>query len=156
AAACRTGGGPAAKAPTAPAPDFLQALSHQRRILLQRGDAGNLSLRREEVGRGGGDCDVAVGVKRASLQNGVLRRVLDSSGRPEVGGRPGSKCGAVSPVRTAAISGFEANAGAAEVNAVVDHLIPTPEAYLTARGVKFDLASDPKDPAVAAMMPPAG
>src|SRR5262249_29429044 len=74
----------------------------------------------------------------------------------EVGGKPGSKCGAVSHVRTAAISGFEANAGAAEVNAVVDHLIPTPEAYLTARGVKFDLASDPKDPAVAAMMPPAG
>jgi hypothetical protein len=140
----------------APAPDFLQALVGQRRVLVQRGDAGNLALRREDAGRAAAGCDVAVEVQRASLEKGTLRLVLEYIGAPEVGGKPGAKCGPVGHVRTATVSGFENGAAAADVNGVVDRLAPTPEAYLAARGVTFDLAADPKEPAVAAVVPPNG
>lgn len=138
-AACRTGGGPTAKAPTSPeTPPYVLALVGEHRILI--GGSGGRPIARKvgEAAPKPGPCDAAVEVRQASLEGGTLRLVVAYLGDVRVEGAApnrGKPC-AVQPETSATVAGLGADAPAVEQE--MNRVLPTPEAYLAAAGVSFD------------------
>src|SRR5262245_31217076 len=148
--------GPACKStapktrPVGPAPTGLAAVYvGQQRILVQHGDERQVSLQRKDLSRLQGGCDVAVEIKDAALEKGTLRLRLAHLGRVKVEGKPAgkSKCDETASEITLAVAGLEGDVGADGLEADVVRILPTPEAYLGARGVVLEASpDDPKAP----------
>jgi len=142
ASGCKSGG-PRTAGPAAPvAPAFLDSYVGQNRILLGQGDQRNVGVRAGDQ-RPSGDCDVAVGIERAAFDRGALRLSLSRLGRPRFdGGKPGKdSCGSMPAGITLTLSDLPGQE--AEVEAALARILPTPEAYLAARGVSFDQPLEP-------------
>ena len=139
------------KAPAAgPGTDFLRAYVGQQRILRFQGDRERVTVRKRDAPRLRGACDVAVEVKSAALDKGSPRLALETIGTPNTeSARP--RCGTVPPRITLALTGYERDA-AGVVAGRIEQVLPTPEQYLRAYGVTFDLAAAP-EPKVAASTP---
>jgi hypothetical protein len=118
----------------------------QQRILVHRGDDRRVSLARKDLAGLKGGCDVAVEIHAAAVAKGTLRLRLVHVGRVAVGGPRSRDTGCEKAVReiSVAVSGFEEDVSADALEADVVKLLPTPEAYLGARGVTFE--SSPDDP----------
>lgn len=141
-AGCRSGGGPAVRTTTEAPPEFVQSYVGQRRILLHTKDEVRVALSRADAARRSAACPTAVEVKRASLTGGVLQLDLDHVGRAAVTSRPdAAPCGAASATYAVAISGFAGGDGAEAAEESLAKLLPTPEAFLSGRGVSFDRAA---------------
>lgn len=138
AAACRTGAAPKPGAPSPASPDFIRASVGQTAILRYRGDERRWSLDRKSVERQSGACDVAVEVKDAALQKGVLQIRLEYLGQPRVEGKRGD-CRRQVPEIELRITGFRPDEPAEAVAPVVGRLLQSPEAWLAAHGIRFDL-----------------
>jgi hypothetical protein len=120
----------------------------QAGILRHRGDEAKWSLDRKAVERQSGSCDVAVEVKDAVFQKGVVQLRLEYVGQPR-SERGQSQCRRQMPEVALRITGFRPDEPAGAVTAVVGRLLETPEAWLTARGTRFDLPPS-GEPALAA------
>jgi hypothetical protein len=136
AAACRTAGPKAPVGGPAAAPDLVAPYVGQLRVLRHKGDERRLTVRPQE--RFGGDCDVAVRVRTVGFDKGTARFSLETLGLPNVSGR-GSVCRQVQPGMQLFVSGFAAQPSPEDVAARVDALLQTPDAFLRAKGVTFDL-----------------
>jgi hypothetical protein len=149
--ACRSGrpsGGTAG--PGGPAADPLKRYVGQGRVLAGRGDTVKLALKKSDAGRAGGGCDLAVQVRSASFDHGTAQFALDALGSPRVAGRAAPpRCKQAASQRSLRVTGFEAGASADELARTLDQVLLTPEAYLGARGGRFDLPAG-NDPDVAA------
>jgi len=150
--ACRSGApGAKAGAPTAP-PDLLRSFVGQTLILRHRGDDRTLGLKRGQLASLSGECDVVVEVRSADFERGTARLNLQMVGRPRLAkrGTRQERCGSDQPQILLTVSGFEAGASAADLQAALGEVIPTPEAYLRAHGITFDVPA----PAASAGAPP--
>lgn len=148
--ACRSGQGPSAGRPEAPAPPAeVQALVGQARILRHRGDEKRVSLKREDLTRLGGGCDAAVDVRQAALEGGTLRVSVAHVGRPNIASRPRTARGRVcEPAPDTTLTVTRVGSGEA-LAATLEALLPAPEQYLKMNGTPFDREPGPA-PAVGA------
>ena len=134
-AACKAGGPKAP--PGAPLPaNLLRPYEGELRILRHAGDQASVKVKVQE--RLGGDCDVAVRVRSAAFEKRTASLSLETIGLPNVNGQD-AKCKRLQPQVQLAITGFPAEPAASDVLAQVDERLQTPEAYLRAKGGKFDL-----------------
>ncbi len=141
---------PPVAGPAAPGvPEWVQAYVGQGLILRGQGSESKLSFARKDLGRAGGGCDVAVEVKQATLDKGVLRLGLITLGRVALEKKGASGCNSKQSGMQVAISGFAADAPAEAAQADVAKLLATPEAYLAASGVAFDRPAGPDPKQVA-------
>ncbi len=150
--ACRSGApGGKAGAPTAPA-DLLRSFVGQTRILRHRGDDKTVSLKRGQLASLSGECDVVVEVRSADFERGTARLNLQMIGRPRLAqrGTRQERCGSDQAQILLTVSGFDAGASAGDLQAALGEVLPTPEAYLRAHGIPFDLPA----PAASAAPPP--
>jgi hypothetical protein len=146
--ACRTGTGPTPKGPSAPRAEFIRSYVGQAAFLRYRGDQKQWSVDRKAAERQSGGCDVAVEVKDASFEKGIVQFRLESLGLPRVEGTR-SRCGRLAPAITLRITGFQPDESAQAVTPVIGRLLATPEALLAAHGIRFDLPPVAEQPLVA-------
>ena len=148
--ACRSGQGPAAPPPQAPAgAGLVQQLTGQSRILRHRGDQRRVTARADQLARLSGNCDAAVHVRDAALQGDTLRLTLTHVGRPRVAGRSGgSRRRSCLPAAETAVA-LSRVGGADALETALRTLVPTPEQYLRAQGTAFDRAPAEPEGAVA-------
>ena len=133
--------------PAGPRTDFLSSYVGQQRVLRYQADRERVVVRKKDPAQLAGACDAAVQVRSAVLQKGAPVLVLESLGAPNAEkARP--RCKAHPATITLSVTGYESDAPA-QVVARLDQIVPTPEGYLRAYGVPFDLASV-AEPAVAA------
>lgn len=126
------------RTPSAPRPDFIRSYVGQAGFLRHGGDHKQWSVDRKAVERQSGGCDVAVEVKAAAFQKGVVQLSLESLGQPRVEGKR-SQCGRMVPAITLRITGFAPDEPADAVTSAVGRLLVTPEALLAVHGIRFDL-----------------
>ena len=142
-------------APAAPA-DPVKGFVGQTLVLRHRGDAKTIGVKRAEVGSLTGECDVVVAVRAGAFERGTARLTLHTVGRPRVPRRGArqERCGDDRPEIVLAVSGFEPGASAADLEGVLGQVLQTPEAYLGARGLAFDLpaGSAPEKPTPEALV----
>ena len=133
-------------------PDVVRGYVDQLRILRHQAVEGArlLDAKRSLAG----ECDVAVRVRTAAFEKGSLRFGLETIGLPRDGGRP-ARCQRIQPEGRIALTGFGESLDPGTVAARVDALLQTPEAFLAAKGVPFDLASGPPPVEVASEEPDA-
>jgi hypothetical protein len=104
------------------------------RILRARADEKNVTV---DPRRGiSGPCDMAVKVRAARFEKGGAVFSLETVGRPKAGSHE-PRCRRVQPEILLRFGGL--GAGSADFAARVDAVLQTPEGYLAARGLKFDL-----------------
>lgn len=136
--ACRTGTAPTPRTPAAARPDFIRSYVGQTAFLRYGGDRKQWSLDRKAVERQSGGCDVAVEVKSAAFQKGVVQLGLESLGQPRLESKR-SQCDRMQSDITLRITGFQPDESAEAVTTAIGRLLQTPEALLAAHGIKFDL-----------------
>jgi hypothetical protein len=134
--ACKTAGPKAPPAGPAPLADLLRPYEGALRVLLHRGDEKALTLKAGESLTGA--CDIAVRVASVAFANGTARFTLETVGQPRVGERRAGRCKRLQPGMQLALTGFPAGPVTPEVTARIDEVLPTPEAYLKAKGTAFD------------------
>jgi|SRR5436309_7366443 len=135
------------KGPAVRPTDFLRGYVGQQRVLRFQADRTRLVVRRKDPAQLPGACDAAVDVRSARLEKGSPFLVLETLGTPGVE-RARSRCKTVPATITLNLTGFGADTPA-QVTARLDQLLPTPDGYLRAYGVAFDLPPA-GEPAVAA------
>jgi len=136
-----------AGAPAGPRADFVSGYAGQQRVLRFQADRERVVVRKKDPAQLSGACDAAVQVRSASLQKGAPVLVLESLGAPNAE-RARPRCRSFPPTITLTLTGYESDPPA-QVTARLDQILPTPEGYLRAYGVPFDVASA-AEPAVAA------
>lgn len=104
-------------------------------VLRHYGDEQSVSLRPGE--REAGDCDVIVRVRSVAFERGTARLSLLTLGLPIVKGRR-PRCGEPRSGMQLALEGFGGAPEASTVQARLDALLQTPEAYLASRRVDFE------------------
>jgi hypothetical protein len=139
------------KAPAAgPGSDFLRPYVGQLRVLRYQGDKARVEVRKKDAAQLPGACDVAVEVKSAALEKGAPRLVLETVGSPNTE-RARPRCTAYPSTITLTLTGYERDA-AGTVAGRLEQILPTPDQYLRAYGVTFDIPAG-AEPAVAASTP---
>jgi hypothetical protein len=148
-AGCRSAGPRTPTAATGPRVDTAAPLVGQMRIYRHRGDDARASVKRQDLRSLSGDCDVVVEVRQARVERGTATLALEMLGRPRVARRGArqERCGNDQPQLTLNVSGVDASSAAALESALAD-VLQTPEAYLRAHSVTFDLppSSAPQEP----------
>lgn len=124
-----------------PRPDALAGLVGQMLVLRHVGDAAKPALKRSDLASARGECDVVVKVREARFDRGTAVITMNMLGRPRVARRGAreERCGNDQPQTVLTVSGLEAGATSADLVAALGPVLQTPEAYLHARGVGFDL-----------------
>jgi hypothetical protein len=141
AAGCRSGQGPGAAAPSAPAAaGDVRQLVGQARILRHRGHEKKVSLRGDDVRTLAGGCDVAVEVRQAALDQGTLKLALAHVGQPRGASQSRSRRRGCVPAREATLTLTRVGNDAA-LRSALAAVLPTPEEYLAAMGTRFDRAA---------------
>jgi TonB family protein len=133
--ACRTAG---PQAPPVPAtlPEPLGEYVGEIRVLAHRGDEQTVEAGSEDALAGG--CDVAVQVREVAFENGTARFSLDTIGLMRVRGRA-AECERARPGLLLLVDGLTEGGDPSEARPRVDRVLLTPEHYLGAKGITFDL-----------------
>jgi hypothetical protein len=137
---CRSAG-PARPQATGPArTDPLAGWVGETRILRHRGDQGKWSVKQQDLRSASGQCDVAVEVRQARFDRGTAAFTLETIGRPRLARRGArqERCADDQPQIAFSVSGFDAGASSANVEAGLAGVLQTPEAYLKANAVAFE------------------
>jgi hypothetical protein len=122
----------------------------QTRILRHRGDARKVAVKWQELQSVSGECDVAVQIREARVEKGIGRLAVETLGRPGLARTAGRERCRERPAQVLlTVSNFKGDASSGELEAALGALLPTPEAYLKAHGVPFDMPSAPQPSAVA-------
>jgi hypothetical protein len=146
--ACRTSQPTRPGAPL-PAPDVVRPYVGQTLLLLYRGDDQKWTVDRKTIEKQAGSCDVAVFVRDASFDKGTAQLLLEYLGQPRTE-KWRSKCRKPVHAITLRVTGFGAGDSEAAVRSAVGRLVATPEAWLGARGDRFDFPPGPGEPKVVA------
>ena len=147
---CRSGG-PVAPRQAGPArPDPLAGWVGRTAILRHRGDQGKWTVKRQDLRSAAGTCDVAVEVRQARFDRGTAVLTMDMIGRPRLPRRGArqERCGDDQPQITVSVTGFAPAAPTAELDAALADVLHTPETYLKAYAVAYELPA-PVAPEVA-------
>lgn len=147
---CRSGG-PVAPRQVGPArPDPLTGWVGRTVILRHRGDQGKWTVKRQDLRSAAGTCDVAVEVRQARFDRGTAVLTMDMIGRPRLPRRGArqERCGDDQPQITVSITGFAPGAPTPELDAALAEVLHTPETYLKAYSVAYELPA-PAAPEVA-------
>jgi len=150
--ACKTAGPKAPPAAPTPLPDLLRPYESALRVLPHKGDERTLTLKVGESLKGA--CDIAVRVRSVAFDSGTARLALETVGLPRVGERHVT-CKRLEPGIQLALTGFAPGPVTPDVTARIDEVLPTPEAYLRAKGTAFDRPSGDAPPEVASQLPDA-
>jgi hypothetical protein len=133
--ACKTAGPKGPPSPPTPLSPLLRPYEGALRVLPHRGNERALTLK---AGAGlTGDCDVAVRIRSVAFDNGTARFALENLGLPRVGERR-VKCKRLEPGTKLVLTGLPPGSVTPDVTARIDEVLPTPEAYLRAKGTAFD------------------
>jgi hypothetical protein len=133
--ACKTAG-PSAPAGPATLPAPLADYEGEVRILPSGGDQKEVELRAGQAPTG--SCDLAVHVRQVAVDEDRVRFSLDTVGLPKVKGRAAA-CKGARPGILLTLRGLVGNDDPDAVRAGVDAVLQTPDAYLSSKGVAFDL-----------------
>jgi TonB family protein len=133
--------------------EFLHSLIGQKLILRHVGDQTGTKVKKKDLAKVKGDCDEAVQVRDATWKQDSARFKLEDIGTPQVQGAQNS-CKRVQDGQDLEISKFDANESVETLSASVGQILQTPEQYLAARGVNFDLPLAPDDAPVSKAPPP--
>jgi len=132
--ACKTAG-PRTPPGAAVLPAPLGEYPGELRILRHVGDDRTVKVKPGE--RRTGSCDVAVHIRVVTFEKGTARFSLDTIGLPKADGQA-PRCPRAQPGLALLVEGLE-GVDASEARTRVDEMLQTPEAYLKAKGVTFDL-----------------
>ncbi len=136
--ACRPARGPQAGPAPSLMADLARSYQGQARILPGLGEKAKISWSRGAA-LAKGACDVAVLITSVRLDKGVARFTLEPIGLPRIETRTAPKCDKPPREYALSISGLDARGSLADLSAVIDRLLVTPETYLAERGVTFSL-----------------
>jgi hypothetical protein len=122
-------------------PDVLAGYVGQRLVLRHVGDAAKSTVKRSELASVRGECDVVVQVRQARFDRGTAVLTMSMLGRPRMARRGAreERCGNDQPQAVLTVSGLDAAASTADLEAALAPMLQTPEAYLRARGLAFDI-----------------
>lgn len=112
-------------------------------ILYGLGERKEINLKKDQLAKAGGTCDIAVRVVQGFVEKGEVRMQLLSIGRPDIPGQPRRACGQTPDAYDLRVSGFAPDEPLDSVNTALEGILKTPEQYLAARGVRYDLPLDP-------------
>ena len=127
-----------------PGTDYLSGYVGQQRVLRFQGDQERVVVKRKDRPQLSGACDAAVQVRSAVLEKGGPRLVLDAVGAAGAEkARP--RCRNIPATITLSLTGFGGDS--APVVGRLDQVLPTPDGYLRAYGIKFDYPAG-SEPAV--------
>jgi hypothetical protein len=145
---CRSAAKPAPRAAGPSRPDPLAGMVGQVRILRHRGDQGRWTVKRQELRTASGGCDVAVEVRQSRFDRGTAILTMDMIGRPRLARRGArqEKCGDDKAQVVLTVTGFDPGASTADIEAGLGEALLTPEAYLRANAVAYELPPPPKAP----------
>jgi len=115
--------------------DTLHSLVGQKLILRRLGDEKEANVKKNDLARLNGTCDLAVEVKEATWSSGAARFRLEEIGAPYVPGKPGGHCRMVYDENSLEISGFAQDEKPDSLAASISELLQTPEQYLIVQGV---------------------
>jgi hypothetical protein len=129
-------------------PDPLAGWVGRTLIVRRVGDVPRAALTRAELASGRGDCDVVAQVSQARFDRGTAVITLQPLGRPRLSKRGAHEehCAHDQPQIALTVSGFDAAATTTDLEGPLGQVLQTPEAYMSAHGVPFDLAAE-KPPA---------
>ena len=125
--------------------DFLDSLVDQRLILRHFGDVKEAKLKKDKLADAKGTCDVAVQVRSATWDPGIARLHWEQIGLPYVPGKPRGVCKntVVLTDGSIEIAAFALDEPADSLAASLSWILQTPEQYLAAEGIHFDLPPEP-------------
>jgi hypothetical protein len=146
---CRSAAKPAPRVAGPARVDPLAGWVGKTGILRHRGDKGRWNVKREDVRSASGTCDVAVEVRQARFDRGTAALTLDMIGRPRLVGRGArqERCGDDQAQIVVSVSGFDPAASTADLEAGLAEVLQTPEAYLRAYSVAYELPPPPREEA---------
>jgi len=120
------------------APDLMASYVNRSLILVRVADHGEkLKLKRDQLPRLRGTCDIAVRVAGASWSKGTAHFHLEMIGYPTITGQPRGRCSGGSMPVEIAISGYAPDEDGASAAASVAAILPSPEQYLANHGIAF-------------------
>lgn len=125
--------------------DYLHSLIGQKLILRHFGDVQEAKVKKDKLTGLNGTCDVAVLVKDARWDQGQVQLQWEKIGSPYLPGQPRRVCrnSAVLEKGEIKITGFESDESADSLAASLGLILQTPEQYLAAAGIPFDLPTEP-------------
>jgi TonB family protein len=123
--------------------DILKPLLGQKLILLHLGDLMGAKIKKDNLAKVKGDCNVAVVVREASFDKGRARLRLEDIGMPTLSGVQ-NHCKQVRDEFSLEISGFKPDDTSEPVVASVHQLLRTPEQYLADNGIAYDFPPAPE------------
>ena len=119
--------------------EVLQTFAGRQLILFHRSGEDNIKLQKDQLSRHSGACDVAVEVNTAEWKDGKVAFLLRNIGTPHIAHGPGNSCPRVTVRIALEISGFASDEHADTLADSIRQVLKTPEEYLAANGVQFDL-----------------
>ena len=141
--------------------DFLASLIDQKMILLHFGDQQKVKLKKDKLRKLSGGCDMAVELKRAEWDRGKVRLWVQTIGSPSSASGPNLARG---PQRSYCpmdygnveleLTGFQQDEAPKAVETAVREILLTPEEYMAAHGVSFDLPPGTDDERPITCVPP--
>jgi hypothetical protein len=134
-----------------PRPDALAGLVGRTLVLRHVGNTAKVALKRSALASAAGECDVVVKVREARFDKGTAVLTLGMLGRPRLARRGAreERCGDDQAQTILTVSGFDPATPNADLEAGLGPILQTPEAYMRARGVTFDIPAGkvPGEPA---------
>jgi len=125
--------------------DYLHSLVGQKLILRHFGDVREVKIKKDKLAGLQGTCDVAVLVKDARWDNDRARLQWEQIGLPDVSGQPRGVCKdtVVFDQGEIKVTGFGSAESSDSLAASLSLILQTPEQYLAAAGIRFDLPPEP-------------
>jgi TonB family protein len=127
--------------------DALQSLIGQPFLLARVAGSGKIKLKKSQLDRLKGACDMAALATSATWKSGTAQVELQYIGTPVLANRKPSGC-QTNDTSVLEISGFAADEPANSLAEAIHQVLQTPEQYLRANGIDVDLAplSDEETP----------
>ena len=121
--------------------DFVQSLVGQKLILRYFGEAKEANVRKGDLSRLKGTCDVAVQMRAAGWMRDKVQLQWELIGTPSIPGQPRGVCGNNSLIGAGRIeiSGFDKDESVESLAASLAAILQSPEQYLAAKGIQFNL-----------------
>jgi hypothetical protein len=124
--------------------DYLHSLVGQKLLLRHFGNVTEVKLKAEQLGKISATCDVAVLVRAAEWKKNKATFRWEEIGTPQVAGKPYPQCpGQNMGYGAVEIGGFKPGESGDSLAHSLSALLQTPEQYLAAAGLQFDLPPQP-------------
>ena len=133
--------------------DALQPLIGQPFLLAHVAGSGKIKLKKSQLDRLKGACDMATLATSAAWKSGTAHIELQYIGTPVLANRKPSGC-QTNDTSVLEISGFAADEPANSLAEAIHQVLQTPEQYLRANGIDVDLAPPSDDESPVNLAPP--